>query len=160
VPRRSIASRSNGEFFRIVGRLAGISIDRNRRSFDEGDRRTLARLRPHLVVAYLNALAFSQALAFRANAPAPMESDLLALSDRQLDVIALVASGCSNAQIGQLLGISAATVRKHVEGILARLHLPNRTAAAALYLKKTAMPHGESWTAAVDGMVSRERSLN
>lgn len=159
-----------GEFFRLVGvedqltvtmsdrsigRIAGISIDRDSRSFQESDRRLLTRLRPHLTIAYLNALAFSEAVATTASGPASMETALMSLSDRQLDVIALIASGCTNAQIGQLLGISAATVRKHVEGILGRLNLPNRTAAAALYLKKTETSHLECWTAAVDGMVAR-----
>jgi DNA-binding CsgD family transcriptional regulator len=159
-----------GEFFRMVGvedqltvtfadrsigRIAGISIDRNTRSFQDSDRRFLARLRPHLTAAYLNALTFSQALESAASSRPTFDANLMALSDRQLDVIALIASGCTNAQIGQLLGISAATVRKHVEGILSRLKLPNRTAAAALYLKRTEMTHLESWTAAVDGLVSR-----
>lgn len=58
----------------------------------------------------------------RAPAPEP-------LTERELDVLRLVALGRSNRQIGKALQISEATVRTHVSKILAKLHLDSRTQA-------------------------------
>jgi len=48
------------------------------------------------------------------------------LSDRELDVLAEVAGGRSNAEIGQKLNLSEKTVRNYVSNILEKLHLTNR----------------------------------
>lgn len=48
------------------------------------------------------------------------------LSDRELDVLAEVARGKSNAEIGQLLNLSEKTVRNYVSTILEKLHRTNR----------------------------------
>ena len=53
------------------------------------------------------------------------------LTPREHDVVTLVATGLSNAQIGLRLGISARTVNKHLEHIFAKTGLSNRTEAAA-----------------------------
>jgi DNA-binding CsgD family transcriptional regulator len=52
------------------------------------------------------------------------------LTARELDVLALVAQGCSNKQIGERLVISEHTARKHVEHIRDKLDVHNRTTAA------------------------------
>jgi DNA-binding CsgD family transcriptional regulator len=54
------------------------------------------------------------------------------LSERQLDVLRLVAVGANAAQIASELSISEATVRTHVKNILARLGARNRAHAVAL----------------------------
>lgn len=54
------------------------------------------------------------------------------LSQRQLDVLRLVAVGASATQIAQELSISEATVRTHVKNILGRLGANNRAHAVAL----------------------------
>ncbi|HLF28017.1 MAG TPA: response regulator transcription factor [Anaerolineae bacterium] len=48
------------------------------------------------------------------------------LSDRELDVLAEVARGRSNAEIGQKLNLSEKTVRNYVSNILDKLYLNNR----------------------------------
>jgi PAS domain S-box-containing protein len=53
------------------------------------------------------------------------------LTPRQTSVLALVGEGVSNRDIGKRLGIDAGTAKLHVAAILERLHVPNRTAAAA-----------------------------
>ncbi|MEM9516559.1 MAG: AAA family ATPase [Actinomycetota bacterium] len=53
------------------------------------------------------------------------------LTDRELDVLRLVADGCTNRQIGEQLYISAKTASVHVSRILAKLSVENRTEAAA-----------------------------
>lgn len=51
---------------------------------------------------------------------------------RQREILALVADGLTDAQIGRRLGLSAATVSKHLTRSYARLGVPNRAAAARL----------------------------
>ena len=58
-------------------------------------------------------------------------SERLGLTDRELDVLALVAAGRTNRQIGQELFISAKTASVHVSNILAKLGVANRGEAAA-----------------------------
>jgi DNA-binding NarL/FixJ family response regulator len=48
------------------------------------------------------------------------------LSDRELDVLAQVARGKTNAEIGEILNLSEKTVRNYVSTILEKLHLVNR----------------------------------
>jgi DNA-binding NarL/FixJ family response regulator len=54
------------------------------------------------------------------------------LTPRQREILRNVADGLTDAQIGERLGIAAATVNKHLESIYARLDVHKRTAAAAL----------------------------
>ena len=52
------------------------------------------------------------------------------LSERELQVLALVAEGKTNAEIGEVLILSEKTVRNHVSAILSKLNMTNRIEAA------------------------------
>ncbi|MEM7112426.1 MAG: response regulator transcription factor [Chloroflexota bacterium] len=52
------------------------------------------------------------------------------LSDRELEVLQLIATGMSNADIAEQLTVAIKTVRSHVSNILSKLHLKDRTQAA------------------------------
>lgn len=52
------------------------------------------------------------------------------LSDRELQVLSLIAQGMNNQEISQQLFITVKTVRCHVSNILSKLHLRDRTQAA------------------------------
>jgi NarL family two-component system response regulator LiaR len=58
------------------------------------------------------------------------------LTEREIEVLQLVAEGHSNRDISEQLTISEATVRTHVSNILAKLNLGSRT-QAALYALRT-----------------------
>jgi len=53
------------------------------------------------------------------------------LSDRELEILRLVASGASNQDIADTLSIALTTARKHVSNILGKLGVRNRTQAAS-----------------------------
>ncbi len=53
------------------------------------------------------------------------------LTERELEVLKLIAKGCSNDKIADQLVISVGTVKGHVSNILSKLHLVDRTQAAA-----------------------------
>jgi NarL family two-component system response regulator LiaR len=58
------------------------------------------------------------------------------LTEREMEVLKLVAQGLPNQNIAEKLVISERTARTHVSSILSKLHLANRTQAALYALKK------------------------
>lgn len=63
------------------------------------------------------------------------ETDLAELTERELEVLRLIATGLNNREIAQRLIISEKTVKTHVSNILTKLHLADRTQAAIYALK-------------------------
>jgi DNA-binding CsgD family transcriptional regulator len=85
---------------------------------------------------------WAQQLASRANmriagmdaAPAALrEASVSALTPRERQVLALVAQGLTNPEIGRRLFISPKTASVHVSAILAKVGAANRAEAAAIY---------------------------
>jgi NarL family two-component system response regulator LiaR len=58
------------------------------------------------------------------------------LTERELEVLKLIAKGYSNDKIAEQLVISVGTVKGHVSNILSKLHLVDRTQAAAYAWQK------------------------
>ena len=59
------------------------------------------------------------------------------LSQRELEVIDLLAAGASNAEVAAQLVITTGTVKTHVKSLLRKLHAANRAQAVAIYLRLT-----------------------
>ena len=64
--------------------------------------------------------------------PSPPRHDL---TDRELEVLGLIAQGKSNKEISEELVLSEKTVKTHVSNILQKLHLSDRTQAAVYALR-------------------------
>jgi len=67
----------------------------------------------------------------RVNGAAPA-SPLDALTPRETDILALIAEGLSNREIGARLFLAEKTVKNYVSGILSKLGMQRRTQAAVL----------------------------
>lgn len=59
-----------------------------------------------------------------------------ALSEREREILRLIARGLSNKAIARTLGISPSTVKTHVESLLAKLQASDRTEAAVKALRE------------------------
>lgn len=88
------------------------------------------QLHPEAAKKLMSTLA-SQDSSGSASASGP-EGDL---TDRELDVLSLIADGLSNREIAERIFISEKTVKTHVSNILSKLHLADRTQAAIYALK-------------------------
>jgi DNA-binding NarL/FixJ family response regulator len=78
-----------------------------------------AFIQPEIAARALRELA-------RPAAPRPVD----ALTERERDVLILLAQGASNKDIAQRLAVSEGTVKNHVSNLLAKLQASNRTQAA------------------------------
>ena len=58
------------------------------------------------------------------------------LTDREEDVLKLLAEGASNAQLASRLGLSESTVKFHLRNLFAKLGVTNRTEAAARFHRR------------------------
>jgi DNA-binding CsgD family transcriptional regulator len=109
------------------GEVIGITLNRGRGDFTETDRAVLGLLRGPLMAALQRGrnreLAHS---ALSTTAPAT----LAVLTDREMQVLELVALGRTNAAIAHALEVSPRTIAKHLEHIYRKLGVASRTAAA------------------------------
>jgi DNA-binding NarL/FixJ family response regulator len=68
--------------------------------------------------------------------PGDASPDETKLSERELDILRLVAEGCDNDEIAERLFLSPRTVKNHVSSILSKLDMDNRVQAAVYAIRK------------------------
>jgi two-component system NarL family response regulator len=59
-----------------------------------------------------------------------------ALSQREVDVLQLAATGNSNKRIAHALGLSEETIKTHMKNILSKLRVADRTHAVAVAARR------------------------
>jgi transcriptional regulator EpsA len=104
-------------------------------------------LLPHLHTTYLRVQDTERGLAAPVRAspavsptePAPPSQ----ITDREKEILRWVREGKSNQQIGDVLGISALTVKNHVQKILRKLGAANRAQAVAIAMSASLLSPGE-----------------
>ncbi len=104
-----------------------VGVQRTRRDFDADDMATLDLLREPLTTALAFRAAWQDAT--KRCRSAINDPSFERLTQREEQVIGLVALGWTNTRIGRQLKISERTVRKHLENINDKLGTTNRAAA-------------------------------
>jgi NarL family two-component system response regulator LiaR len=79
----------------------------------------------------------AQALVETANQPPAPRLDL---TERELEVLALMVEGLNNTQIAGRLTVSSSTIKSHVSNILSKLGVASRTEAVTLALRSRIVP--------------------
>jgi two-component system NarL family response regulator len=67
---------------------------------------------------------------------APATAPAVELTERETQILRLIAEGKDNAEIGQELYISPRTVKNHVSSLLAKLQIENRIQAAVYAVRR------------------------
>jgi DNA-binding NarL/FixJ family response regulator len=67
--------------------------------------------------------------------PEPADMPIESLSERERDVLRLMVNGLNNSAIADALSVSVPTVKTHVQHILHKLHVSDRTQAALLAVR-------------------------
>ena len=60
----------------------------------------------------------------------------VSLTDREIEILRMVADGASNKEIAYRLNLSEPTIKNHLRNILGKLHLKNRSQAAVYASRK------------------------
>jgi DNA-binding NarL/FixJ family response regulator len=89
---------------------------------------------------YLSADPARHLLRALACGPPPRATGLGGLTIRQHEILDLLATGVSNAEIASVLSVSEKTVKSHVSSILSRLNLKNRTQVLAYLMDRERVP--------------------
>ena len=116
------------------GEFVGFAVNRDGAGFTSDDIAVMNLLRPHL----LNLYRLVSAREAGRRSLSDGRATALGVTPRQTDVVRLVIGGGTNEQIASRLGISAGTVRKHLEAVYAALGVGSRAALVARVLGQDA----------------------
>jgi two-component system NarL family response regulator len=78
------------------------------------------------------------------------------LSKRESEVLQLMAAGISNLEIGEALSITEGTVKSHINNILSKLNVSDRTQAVIAALKRgiVRLPYGIGFPRSLEKHIS------
>ena len=114
--------------------LVSFVLNRSGRDFSERDRACVESIRPHLGNLFRLERRIQLARAAWGVPPAANARDLEELTAREREVIGWLASGKTDRDIADILGIGRRTVHKHLQRIYEKLGVETRTAAVARWL--------------------------
>jgi len=103
-------------------RTRNFILDRTHGDYSDRDRAVLEVVRPHL-------RRIHEMTELRRAVGDSDQEDIDRLTDREAEILELVAAGLTNAGIAERLWISPGTVKKHLENVYTKLGVANRTAA-------------------------------
>ena len=123
-------------------RLLALALSRRHADFTDDERDLLGQARPFLIQCYRNAIEHTRVraeLELRSREPRlpldhPSLSTALAgrgVTRRQAEVLSWVATGRTDREVAEVLGVSVRTVQKHLQGCFAKLGVNDRAAAVA-----------------------------
>lgn len=117
----------------ISGTLTRL-LDLERQIDDLGQASSLAATLRSMTIAEaidtLRRMAPEQSAPALTAVPSPAARAFLTLSDRELEVVRLVAEGLSNKEISSRLKLSDKTVKNHISHVLSKMNLTARTQVA------------------------------
>jgi DNA-binding NarL/FixJ family response regulator len=83
----------------------------------------------HAIATVVEGGIYIPPVAMQGAPPAPVSTETLGLTPRQVDVLRMLVYGGSNKAIARALDLAPSTVKTHVEAIFQRLHVSSRTQA-------------------------------
>ena len=117
----------------IVAHIAAFMRDSERAGGRDAPLSVMLNGRAALQLAFLGVIGPDEYL-FRLTAASRADDEILrqrfALTQRESEVLLWIAKGKANRDIGEILGLSARTVNKHLEQIYVKLGVENRASAA------------------------------
>jgi DNA-binding CsgD family transcriptional regulator len=113
-------------------------------AFQVRQRLILNLLHPHIVQAIHIAERIDQRRNGRIPTNADELSEVFCLTPRECEIARWVTDGKTNPEIAIILGTSPRTIEKHMESILRKLGVENRTAAAVILTRRNSHPNGAS----------------
>ncbi len=113
-------------------RVLGIALSRAKRDFTATERDLLNLTRPYLIQVYRNALAHTELARGAGRQIVIADLRALGLTQRQAEVLRLVAMGSSDQAAATALGIGIRTTQKHLEHCYRTLAVSDRSQAAQL----------------------------
>jgi DNA-binding NarL/FixJ family response regulator len=90
----------------------------------------------HARTSAFDEIARRRARRFGTFGPGPRDVGSKPLSPRELQVLTLVAEGCTSKEVGKELFLAEETVKSHITNILTRLEARNRAHAVALAIRR------------------------
>lgn len=111
-------------------RILGVALSRCKHDFTALERDLLNLARPYLIQAYRNALAHTDLMRASGMSVSIAALRPLGLTERQAEVLRLVAMGYSSEHAATALGIRARTAQKHLEHCYRALNVNSRSEAS------------------------------
>ena len=111
-------------------RILGVALSRRKRNFTAVERDLLNGARPYLIQAYRNALAYTDLMRASGTSVSIAALRPLGLTERQAEVLQLIAMGYSSEHAATALGIRVRTAEKHLEHCYRALDVNSRSEAS------------------------------